>query len=343
MPRPAIHCRSGISTARNTTTNTRTTNPKYNGKFSHGISLRPGTASARLSLREKWEGAGCARANEHDQREDERNRRVAARPARQPAARRRPQPLLCGQNAEPVADFALRVSVELEPDLSDERAPLACLRTLDVAECLLRLEHELGGALLERGARGVAVTEARKVPLVRGRWLLGAIDDIKTEVLTENREPGGTVRLGAPSSLADNFHAPLARLFAQRFPRVRVELSDGLTEQMTDRLLRGELDLAINDHLDYETLVVEQVFLIGPPRDPLLGRGSFTRTDFNRLPAAVLPLSRSVFPSDVPSSLRVESMTPIKQMVADGLRYGLLPFSGIHQELAGGTPRDCPG
>jgi len=224
----------------------------------------------------------------------------------------------------------------------------AAASALNVAQSALSrhiklLEHELGGALLERGARGVAVTEAGKVLLTRGRWLLGAIDDIKAEVLTENREPGGTVRLGAPSSLADNFYAPLARLFARRFPRVRLELSDGLTEEMTDRLLKGELDLAVvtapqpNDHLDYETLVVEQVFLIGPPRDPLLSRGSLTRKDFRQLPAAVLPLSRSAFPSGVRSSLRVESMTPLKQMVASGLGYGLLPFSGIHQEVADGT------
>ena len=48
---------------------------------------------------------------------------------------------------------------------------------------------------------------------------------------------------------------------------------------MCDRLLRAELDIGIvttpqpNDHLDYETLVVEQVFLIGPPRDPLAAKG----------------------------------------------------------------------
>jgi LysR family nitrogen assimilation transcriptional regulator len=223
----------------------------------------------------------------------------------------------------------------------------AAASALNVAQSALSrhvklLEHELGGALFERGARGVAVTEAGKVLLARGRWLLDAIDDIKAEVLSENRNPGGTVRLGAPSSLADNFYAPLARLFARRFPRVRLELSDGLTEEMTDRLLRGELDLAIvtapqpNDHLDYETLVTEQVFLIGPPRDPLLGRGSLTRKEFNRLPAAVLPLSRSIL-SSIPSSLKVENMTPLKQMVASGLGYGLLPFSGIHQEVAHGT------
>ena len=224
----------------------------------------------------------------------------------------------------------------------------AAASALNVAQSALSrhvrlLEHELGGALFERGARGVAVTESGKVLLARGRWLLSALDDIKAEVLTENREPSGTVRLGAPSSLADIFYAPLAQLFAERFPKVQLELSDGLTEEMTDRLLRAEIDLAIvtgpqpNDHLDYDVLVVEQVFLIGPPGDTLLKRGSLTRKQFNQLPAAVLPLSRSVFPPTARSSLKVESMTPLKQMVAMGLGYGLLPFSGIHQEVAAGA------
>ena len=83
----------------------------------------------------------------------------------------------------------------------------AAASTLNVAQSALsrhvkELEHELGGALLERGSRGVSMTESGKVLLARGRWLLGAIDDIKAEVRTENRDPSGTVRLGAPSRVS---------------------------------------------------------------------------------------------------------------------------------------------
>ena len=223
----------------------------------------------------------------------------------------------------------------------------AAASALNVAQSALsrhikQLEHELGGALLERGARGVAVTESGKVLLARGRWLLGTVDDIKAEVRTENREPSGTVRLGAPSSLADILYAPLAKIVVERFPRVKLEMSEGLTEAMCDRLLRAELDLGIvtmpqpNDHLDFEMLVVEQVFLIGAPRDPLLQKGKLTKREFNALPAAVLPLSRNPFPQEVPSSLRVDGATPMKRIAASGLGYGLLPFSGIHQEVAAG-------
>src|ERR1700741_3464387 len=118
----------------------------------------------------------------------------------------------------------------------------AAASALNVAQAALsrhiqQLEHEMGGALFERGARGVSVTESGKVLLGRGRWLLGAGDDLKAEVRTEHREPSGTVRLGAPSSRADILYAPLAELFVKRFPRVRLELSEGLTDVMSDRLL----------------------------------------------------------------------------------------------------------
>ena len=229
----------------------------------------------------------------------------------------------------------------------------AAASALNIAQSALsrhikELEYELGGALLTRTARGVAVTESGKVLLERGRWLLGLVEDIKVEVRTENREPSGTVRLAAPSSLAEVFYPELARLMVERFPRVNLELSEGLTESVSDRLLRGQLDLALltapqpNDHLDHQTLVVEQVFLIGPPRDPLLKRGKLTLAEFNTLPRAVLPLSRTAFPPEIPSRLRVDSSTSLKRMVASGLGYGLMPYSGIYREVEAGQLSAAP-
>ena len=229
----------------------------------------------------------------------------------------------------------------------------AAASALNIAQSALsrhikELEYELGGALFTRTARGVAVTESGKVLLERGRWLLGMVDDIKAEVRTENREPSGTVRLGAPSSLGEIFYPPLARFVVERFPRVNLELSEGLTESASDRLLRGQLDLAMvtapqpNDHLDYETLVVEQVFLIGPARDPLLKRGRLTLAQFNALPRAVLPLSRTPFPPEIPSRLRVDSSTSMKRIVASGLGYALLPYSAICQEVEAGKLSAVP-
>jgi LysR family nitrogen assimilation transcriptional regulator len=223
----------------------------------------------------------------------------------------------------------------------------AAANTLHVAQSALsrhikELEREMGGNLLERNARGVTVTESGKVLLARGRWLLVALDDVRTETQTENREPSGTVRIALPSSLADIFYGRLAASFTQNFPRVRLELSEGLTESLTDRLLRNELDLAVltgprqNDLLEFEMLISEQVFLIGQPNDPLLRRGVLTRKAFASLPSAVVPLSRNPFPTSVPYRICVESSTPLKRIVAQGVGYGLMPYSGIYEEVEEG-------
>lgn len=224
----------------------------------------------------------------------------------------------------------------------------AAASALNIAQSALSrhvkdLEDELGGALLERGARGVVPTESGKLLLERGRWLLGTLNDIREEVRTENREPTGTVRLGAPASLAELFYAPLAQVFATRFPRVRLELSEGLTEPMCDRLLRGDIDIAIvtspppNRHLVYEKLVSEQVFLFGRPGDPLLRRGKLTRAAFDGVSKAIAPFGRSPFPNHVPAPVLVEGSAPMKQIAALGIGYGILPSSGIQQEIRDGT------
>jgi LysR family nitrogen assimilation transcriptional regulator len=226
----------------------------------------------------------------------------------------------------------------------------AAASALNVAQSALSrhmqlLEREMGGLLFERGRHGIAISESGKILLDRARYMLGEVDNIHAEVSLENREPGGMVRLAAPSTLADILFAPLAQHFARRFPRVRVQFSEGLTEELCGRVLRGVLDLAIvttpqpNEHLDYIDLFTEGVYIIGAPEDPRLQRGTFSPEDVGDLPL-ILPLSdtgREVLPQRPNCAFQVDNMVPLKQMVTAGLGYGFLPYSGIHQELAAKT------
>ena len=132
------------------------------------------------------------------------------------------------------------------------------------------------------------------------------------------------------------------KLFVKQFPRVRLEMSEGLTEgherppAARRTRSRHRDDAAAQRSPRLRSAGGRAGVLIGPPRDPLLKRGRLTRKEFDALPSAIVPLSRSPFPSTVPSSLRVDNSMPMKRMVAAGLGYGLLPFSGIHEEVAAG-------
>jgi len=229
-----------------------------------------------------------------------------------------------------------------------ERGSLnAAASAINVAQSALSkhmklLEAELGGAIFERGARGVELSESGRLLLDRARYILNQMDNLRAEVSLENRETSGTVRIGAPSSLADILYEPLARHVADRFPRVRLQFATGLTEDIKRRLLHGALDLAIvtepqpNPHLRYELLFKEQNYLVGPPDDPVF-KAKFIDQATLRSFKMVLPLSvdeRERIPGSAQSSILCDSVMPMKRMAASGLGYALLPYSGIADELA---------
>ena len=229
----------------------------------------------------------------------------------------------------------------------------AAASALNVAQSALSrhmalLEHEFGGPLVERGTRGISVSEAGKILLDRARFILAEVENTRAEVASHNRELGGRVRLAAPSTLADVLYCPLAQHLTDAYPRLQLQLSEGLNEEVTDRLLLGALDLAIvtepqpNEHLGFEPLFTEPVFLLGQPDDPLLAERPLPIDRIFKRPF-VLPMGAAWRPRvrrqtyELSGSIQVDSFTPLKQLVRAGLGYGLLPFSGVHQELRDGT------
>src|SRR5438094_5455838 len=83
----------------------------------------------------------------------------------------------------------------------------AAASALNVAQSALSrhvqlLEQEVGGPLLERGARGVTLSEAGRLLLDRARYILGEVETLRDAVTARNQEVTGTVRFGAPPSLA---------------------------------------------------------------------------------------------------------------------------------------------
>jgi LysR family transcriptional regulator, nitrogen assimilation regulatory protein len=225
----------------------------------------------------------------------------------------------------------------------------AAASAINVAQSALskhmkQLENQLGGSVFERGARGVQLSESGRILLDRARYLLDQFDSVIAEVSSENSEVSGTVRLGVPSSLADILYEPLARRITTHFPRIRLRLATGLTEDLNGRILKGALDVAIvteprpNKHLEYQELFREQNYLIGPSKDPFFKRKSVVYKDLLGL-KMILPLSadeRERFPI-IDAAIHSDSVTPMKRMAAAGLGYALLPHSGISAELANGT------
>jgi DNA-binding transcriptional LysR family regulator len=143
----------------------------------------------------------------------------------------------------------------LDPDLlrsfvliaeggSFTRAAQAVGRTQSaVSMQIRRLEEMLGQPLLLRGPRGVEPTPHGSWLLERARRLLAMHD----EIVATFRSPAmtGTVRLGSPDDYALRWLPGILARFSETHPAVEVEVTCAPSNELADRLVRGELDLTL--------------------------------------------------------------------------------------------------
>lgn len=106
-----------------------------------------------------------------------------------------------------------------------------------------RLEETLGRPLLHRGARGVEPTPHGAWLLDRARRLLAMHD----EILASFRSPevAGSVRLGTPDDYALRWLPGILAAFADSHPAVEVEVVCAPSNELAERLTRGEVDLTL--------------------------------------------------------------------------------------------------
>nr|WP_245215641.1 LysR family transcriptional regulator [Pararoseomonas baculiformis] len=139
-----------------------------------------------------------------------------------------------------------------------------------------KLEAELGVQLLERHARGVALTAEGEVLLARAEAVLAEAGALLEEARSQRSEPQGAVTLGFSPSVAELFGGRLAMLSLRRHPNVRLRITTAASPVLETWIHEGRVDLAIlNGPTDpsrflLTPLLEEPVCLIGLADDPRL-------------------------------------------------------------------------
>ncbi len=111
-----------------------------------------------------------------------------------------------------------------------------------MSQKIRRLEESTGHRLLERDRRGVRPTDTGEALLAYARRLL-ALNDEAFDALSG--EGTVVVRLGVPEDFVARPTTRELAAFSRRHPRVKLEVSSGLSRDLADRYDRGELDLAL--------------------------------------------------------------------------------------------------
>ena len=126
-----------------------------------------------------------------------------------------------------------------------------------VTKHLAALESRLGVKLFHRTTRRLSITEAGRNYLESSGRILAEIEAADAAVAADRVEPRGLLRLNAPVSFGTRQIAPLLAEFAQRHPRVTVEL--GLNDRLVDLVEEG-WDLAIRiGNLSNSSLIARRI------------------------------------------------------------------------------------
>src|SRR6202165_84888 len=96
--------------------------------------------------------------------------------------------------------------------------------TSTVSRALTRLEKHLGVLLVQRGPRGLVLTDAGKEYLQSCRRTMQSIGHGRDILEGRRSSPSGLLKVACPVTMARDAIAPLLKEFLERYPELRVEI-----------------------------------------------------------------------------------------------------------------------
>ncbi|MCG8907036.1 LysR family transcriptional regulator [Pseudomonas sp. DP-17] len=232
------------------------------------------------------------------------------------------------------------------------RAFLAVAQTLSFAQACERLhlsqpalslaikslEESLGGQLLVRTTRSVALTPEGETLLPLARRLLADWDNAEEVMHQHFTLQLGKVSIAAMPSFAGNLLPAVLRAFRDRHPKVNVAVHDVINEQVLEmvRNHRVELGIALEpdslDGLAFTPFYTDRFIAVLPADSALANESRITweqllEDHFITLqrPSAVRLLLEEQLQGRLPVAFESHQLVTVGRMVAEGLGVSAVP------------------
>ncbi|BAN47512.1 LysR family transcriptional regulator [Metapseudomonas resinovorans] len=202
-----------------------------------------------------------------------------------------------------------------------------------ISQKIRRLEELAGHRLLERGNRDVLPTDAGNTLLGYARRLL-ALNDELVEALS-GATVALTVRIGVPDDFASGRTTQQLAAFNRRYPQVKLEVTSGLSRDLSASYDRGELDLVLLKQRQNS----REAVACWPEKTRWVDSASNPCIDLDPLPIVTFP-PRGVYRDELIAALESmgrrwhisftsSSLSGIQSAIADGMGIGLLPMRAV--------------
>ncbi|MDE1571153.1 LysR family transcriptional regulator [Aquabacter sp. P-9] len=232
-------------------------------------------------------------------------------------------------------------------------AAALCVAQSAVTRQIRLLEAELGVDLFYRHSRGTDPTDAGRRLFEGAEAVFHVLTHTKADVIATSADVSGRLRVGFPPSLGDLIGLDTVIAFRAAHGNVAVSLVEGYSQDLSEKLLQDDLDLALITGLDQNPMIAkihicdELLWLVQAPEaaGQVRGRKEVAVRDLAGIPL-VQPgqsnTTRRLLDATAASHgirldvvIEVESIDVMKKLVARGVGSTVSPYSGVHREIAG--------
>lgn len=244
----------------------------------------------------------------------------------------------------------LRLLVELKRRGSISAAADACrMGQPSATRHLKTLEAAVGERLVERAGRASRLTEAGEVVATHAQRVLDTFEGMQEELRALRGAERGTLTLAASTTPGSYVLPSILECFAERHPRVDVDVVIGSSRWVAERVARREVSLGLAGELDWPDGVVAEPFLedelvgVAPPGRLSLRGGRATPEDVATLTLLVREPGSSTRAVAERALARVgyrpgkrwelDSNEAIKRSIRSGLGVGFVSRLVVQEEL----------
>src|ERR671935_973801 len=164
--------------------------------------------------------------------------------------------------ADALDPLRLRLLVEVERRGSISAAAEACrIGQPSATKHLKTLEAALGEKLVERNGRSSRLTEAGALVAAHAQRVLDTLDGMREELRALRDAERGTLALAASTTPGSYVLPSILQCFADRHPRVDVDVVIGLSAWVAERVARRDVSLGLAGELELPQGVTAEPFL----------------------------------------------------------------------------------
>ncbi|WP_242689141.1 LysR substrate-binding domain-containing protein [Pedobacter sp. SYSU D00535] len=252
-----------------------------------------------------------------------------------------------------IFDFRLKVFYTVAQKLSFTKAAAELFITQPaVTKHIHELEQQLAVPLFRRNGNSISLTRSGEVLMRHAEKIFDIYAEMEAELLQVNNIPGGSLRIGASTTIANHVLPKILASFKKSNPTVNFKFVQGNTDFTTQQLLEEKIDIGLvegNVHypqIAYDQFMKDEIVLVAKAKSQLAKLAEITPQQLLTIPLILrehgsgtldvifkaLQKAR-INPKDLIIEAQLESSVSIKQYLLYSESAAFLSIQTVTREV----------